>query len=202
MTPRSRPSSSTVWLRRATTGTAYGAAGQRRLLHVAHARTVHAHRAASPSTADDGRDLVISTLSASLADGKYYSLYQSGIYNTHGQDGGVVHRRGSHSRRDRLHGGVRSVRERDLQRAADAAVRQEHGDRHGVRRRQRRGVQVGRRVRGARTGVVRPEHAGTSGRAPTSSPGPPSRSWRDMSTRSAPGATSPPPRPRPSRRWI
>ena len=74
------------------------------------------------------KDLVVSTIPATLVDGKAYSLYISGFYDATAKTVEGVRGRGSVQRRLRLHGGVRAVRQRDLELPADDAVRQEHRD--------------------------------------------------------------------------
>lgn len=63
------------------TGTAYGAVASGGY-YTAITPGQYTFTGRIPSTATVDSSLVISTLNASVADGKYYSLYQGGVYNT------------------------------------------------------------------------------------------------------------------------
>lgn len=64
-----------------TAGTAYGSAASGGF-YTSLAPGQYTFTGRIPSTATADADRSISTLSATVADGKYYSLYQSGIYNS------------------------------------------------------------------------------------------------------------------------
>ena len=97
-------------------------------------------------SATTDKDLAISSIPGTLADGKNYSVYLSGFYNTTTKtvDGFIVE--DAYPADVRLHGGVRPIRQRDLELESDDDVREEHDDRNGDRSRGRRCVQDRRRV--------------------------------------------------------
>ena len=112
-----------------TTGTAYGA---RATAGCTSSIAPGQYTLAGKIAAATDKDLAVANVTSTLADGKYYSFYIERLYDATAKKVDAFVVEDPIPDDDRLHAGVCALRQRDLELAADDAVREEHATRRDV----------------------------------------------------------------------